>query len=360
MNLQTDPRHGVNHLVYKRNRLLLIVALFGVMLLAGYGYYWLTQGRFIQTTDDAYVGGDITSISAKVDGYVVRVNILDNQSVKAGDLLVQLDDRDYRASLAQAEGEVSAEQAALVNVAANRSLQEATIEQAKATITGCEAQVERTQDDVARYQKLHETNMVSAQSLQQAQTDFRQAVADDKQARATLLAAQRELTVIDSQRAQALAALDKARAGRDLAKLNLEHTRIYSPINGVVGNRRVRMGAWTDVGSQLLDIIPDKGLWVDANFKEDQLADMHPGLRATIRADIQPDRLFHGSVDSLSPATGAQFSVLPPENATGNFTKVVQRVPVRITLDDRDGSLGMLRPGLSVVVSIETHHVAQP
>ena len=332
----------------------------GVVLLVGYGYYWQVQGRFSHTTDDAYVGGDITTLSVSVAGYVVKTNVRDNQQVKTGDLLFLLDDRDYRAKLAQAESEVSAEEAALINLAANRSLKEAMLEQTRAAISGNEAQTDRTREDLARYQKLYESNTVSVQSLQKVQADFRQAVADFQQARATLLAAQRELTVIDSQRGQILAAMNKAVAGRDLARLNLEHTQIRSPINGVVGNRRARMGAWMGVGSQLLDIIPASGLWVDANFKEDQLANIHPGQRATIRADIQPGKLFHGVVGSLSPATGAKFSVLPAENATGNFTKIVQRVPVRINLDDRDGTLGLLRPGLSVMVTIDSHDVERP
>ena len=344
----------------KHRGLAIATVVAGAALLAGYGYYWWTHSRFIQTTDDAYVGGDITAISAKVAGYVVGVHVQDNQSVRAGDLLLQLDDRDYRAALAQAQGEVAAQQAALVNLNANRSLKEALIEQAGATIAGDDAQIERTRDDLARYQKLQATDAVSVQSLQKARADYRQAMADGRQARAALLAAQRELSVIDSQRGQILAALDQAAAGRDLARLNLEHTRIRSPIDGVVGNRRARTGAWAGAGSQLLDIIPARGLWVDANFKEDQLADMRPGQRATIRADIRPGRVFHGTVASLAPATGAQFSVLPTENATGNFTKIVQRVPVRIKLDNTDGTLGLLRPGLSVTAAIDSHAAERP
>jgi len=356
MNMLTERKGNFTR---KRNGLALGVVV-GAALLVGYGYYWQIQGRFIQTTDDAYVGGDITTISANVAGYVVNVKVHDNQPVKTGDLLFQLDDRGYRANLAQAESEVSAEQAALINLAANYSLKEAMIEQARAAISGHDAQTARTREDLARYQKLYKSNAVSVQSLQKAQADFRQAQADEQQARAALLAAQRELTVIDSQRGQVLAALNKALAGRDLARLNLEHTQIRSPIDGVVGNRRVRMGIWAGIGSQLLDIIPARGLWIDANFKEDQLADVHPGQRATIRADIRPGKLFHGSVGSLSPATGAKFSVLPTENATGNFTKIVQRIPVRINLDDKDSALDLLRPGLSVTVAIDSHGVERP
>jgi membrane fusion protein (multidrug efflux system) len=348
--MKTLKRHGVK----------VSVGLAVALALAGYGYYWWTQSRFIQTTDDAYVGGDITTISAKVAGYVANVAVKDNQAVRAGELLLSLDDRDYRAELARAEGEVAAQQAALVNLASNRSLKEAMIEQAKATLAGDEAQIVRTRADWARYKLLQQDNAVSVQSMQKAEADYQQAQADGQQAQAGLLAAQRQLAVIDSQKGQVMAALQQAVAGRDLAKLNLDYTQIRSPINGVVGNRRARLGAWAGAGSQMLDIIPAKGLWVDANFKEDQLADMRPGQAATVRADIQPGRLFHGTVVSLAPATGAQFSVLPTENATGNFTKIVQRVPVRIDLDYTDGTLGLLRPGLSVTAAIDSRLERQP
>ncbi|TKI08344.1 HlyD family secretion protein [Martelella alba] len=331
-----------------------------VALMIGYGAYWWNHGRFIQTTDDAYVGGDITTISAKVAGYITAVDVADNQRVTTGEIVLRLDDRDYRAALAKAQGEVAAQQAALANLAATRGLKEALIEQARAAITGDEAQIERTRDDLARYRTLQSSAAVSVQSLQQAQADYRQALADGQQAKAALLAAQRQLTVLDTQRGQVMAALGEAVAGRELARLNLAHTLIRAPIDGVVGNRRARMGAWAAAGSQLLDIIPSRGLWVDANFKEDQLAGIRPGQRAMIRADIQPGTVFHGRVASLAPATGAQFSVLPTENATGNFTKIVQRVPVRIILDRADGTLGLLRPGLSVTAVVDSRRRGRP
>ncbi|WP_218586217.1 HlyD family secretion protein [Acerihabitans arboris] len=360
MNTSMSAEGAVARNPKKRRGWALAAAVAGAAILAGYGYYWWSQSRFVQTTDDAYVGGDITTISAKVAGYVASVEVTDNQAVHAGDLLLQLDDRDYRAALAKAEGELAAQQAALVNLASTRSLKEALIDQARAVIAGYDAQTERTRHDLERYKKLQVTDAVSLQSLQKADADYRQATADGLQARAALLAAQRQLAVTDSEKGQILAALDQAIAGRDLAKLNVEYSQIRSPINGVVGNRRARLGAWAGAGSQLLVIIPARGLWVDANFKEDQLAAMRPGQRATVRADIQPGRLFHGTVASLAPATGAQFSVLPTENATGNFTKIVQRVPVRINLDSDDGTLGLLRPGLSVTAAIDSREAGRP
>lgn len=360
MNTPESENDAAARVPKKRRGLALGLMAVGAIALAGYGYYWWTQSRFVQSTDDAYVGGDITTISAKVAGYVDAVEVTDNQAVHAGDVLVRLDSRDYRAALAKTEGEIAAQQAALVNLASTRSLKEALIEQARATIAGYDAQTERTRHDLERYKKLQVSDAVSVQSLQKADADYRQAMADGQQARAMLLAAQRELAVTDSQKGQILAALDQAIAGRDLARLNVEYSQIRAPINGVVGNRRARLGAWAGAGSQLLVIIPARGLWVDANFKEDQLADMRPGQRAAVRADIQPGRVFHGTVTSLAPATGAQFSVLPTENATGNFTKIVQRVPVRISLDSEDGTLGLLRPGLSVTAAIDSREAGRP
>nr|WP_253073616.1 HlyD family secretion protein [Sodalis ligni] len=343
----------------KRHRLTVGLTVAGAVILLGYGYYWWTQSRFVESTDDAYVGGDITTISAKVAGYVANIAVTDNQAVRAGELLLQLDDRDYRAELAKAEGEIAAQQAALVNLASTRSLKEALVEQARATIAGDNAQIQRTRDDLARYKTLQKGEAVSVQSLQKAEADFRQAVADGQQAQAVLLAAQRQLSVIDSQKGQILAALDQATAGRDLARLNLEYTQIRSPSTAWW----VTAGPDWGLGRGRQPIAgnhPARGLWVDANFKEDQLGEMRPGQRATVRADIQPGRLVHGTVASLAPATGAQFSVLPTENATGNFTKIVQRVPVRITLDKDDGTLGLLRPGLSVTAAIDSRGTERP
>jgi membrane fusion protein (multidrug efflux system) len=321
---------------------------------AWYGHDWWTTGRFIESTDDAYVGGDITVIAPKVAGLIAEVDVTDNQPVHAGDLLAKLDDRDYRAALARADGAVAAADATLVNLEASRRLQDAVIAQAKAEIAAADAEVERTELDLVRYRHLASDQVASMQRLQQADADRKKGAAAAEKARALYAAAQRQLDVIAAQKQQAAAALAQASAERDLAKLNLGYTEIRAPIDGWVGNRTARTGAFASVGSQLLALVPAHGLWVDANFKESQLAQMRQGLPATVVADELSDRVFHGRVASLAPATGAQFSVLPPENATGNFTKLVQRVPVRIALDGDDASLGALRPGLSTTVSVDT------
>jgi membrane fusion protein (multidrug efflux system) len=334
------------------------LGLAGAALLVGigaawYGHQWWTVGRFIESTDDAYVGGDVTVIAPKVAGIIADVAVTDNQSVHAGDLLVKLDDRDYRAALAKAQAAVAGQQATLANLEANLRLQEAVIAEAKAELVATAADIARSKYDVDRYRALARDQFASAQRFQQADADYQKALAADQKSRAALEAAQRQLDVIETQKQQTSAGLAGAIADRDAAQLNLGYTELRAPIDGVIGNRSARNGAYATIGAQLIALVPAHGLWVDANFKENQLARMHPGLPVTIAADVLPGEAFHGHIASLAPATGAVFSVLPPENATGNFTKIVQRVPVRVLLDDNAATLGRLRPGLSVTAAVD-------
>jgi membrane fusion protein (multidrug efflux system) len=334
------------------------LGLAGAALLVGvgaawYGQHWWTVGRFIETTDDAYVGGDVTVIAPKVAGFIADVVVADNQAVKTGDLLLKLDDRDYRAALAKATAAVAAQRATLANLDATRKLQEAVIAEAQAELTATAAEIGRSKYDVDRYRALAQSQAASVQRFQQADADYRKALAADTKARAALQAAEERLNVIDTQKQQATAALAGALADQDTAQLNLNYTELRAPIDGVIGNRSARAGAYATVGAQLISLVPARGLWVDANFKESQLASMRPGMPVTIAADVLPGEAFHGYVASLAPATGAVFSVLPPENATGNFTKIVQRVPVRVALDGDAATLGRLRPGLSVTASVD-------
>jgi membrane fusion protein (multidrug efflux system) len=227
------------------------------------------------------------------------------------------------------------------------------IAQEEAAITAADAEVVRSRSDAVRYRQLASDQYASLQRFQQADADNKKAIAAANKTRAALAAAQRRLDVIDTRKQQAEAALGQAVADRDLAQLNLGYTELRAPIDGTVGNRAARVGAYAMVGAQLISLVPAHGLWVDANFKESQLARIYPGLPASIEADVLPGQVFHGYVASLAPATGAQFSVLPPENATGNFTKIVQRVPVRILLDGEASKLGSLRPGLSVTARVD-------
>ncbi|MBV8534642.1 MAG: HlyD family secretion protein [Alphaproteobacteria bacterium] len=328
----------------------------GAFLLAGaawYGVSWWTVGRFVETTDDAYVGGDITVIAPKVVGFIDQVAVVDNQHVHAGDLLIRLDDRDYRAQLARTKAMVEAQDAALANLAAKRRLQQAMIDHDEAAVDAASAELARTQDDIARYRELAAVKYASTQRLQLADADYKKAVAGRREAQAGLDAARRQIDVIDTQIRQAQADRDEALAAQTIAELNLGYTELRAPVEGVIGNRSARVGAYASIGTQLLVVVPAQGLWVDANFKENQLSHMRPGQPVTITADVLPGERFHGHVASLAPATGAQFSVIPPENATGNFTKIVQRVPVRIALDGEAAELGRLRPGLSVEVAVD-------
>jgi len=325
-----------------------------VAAVIAYGLYWWSIARFEESTDDAYVGGDVTVVGPKISGYVTALPVTDNQFVHAGELLVRIDARDYHAALDQANGEVDAQAAALANLEATAALQESVIAQAQADITAAQAEAVRARDDAVRYKALSSRASVSVESAQRAEASDAIAAANALKAKAQLQAAQRELAVIGTQKKQVAAALEQAQARHELAQLNVGYTELRAPIDGYIGNRRARVGLFAAAGTQLLSVVPARGLWVDANFKEDQLARMHPGQRVRIRADAVPDQVFWGHLDSLAPATGAQFSILPPENATGNFTKIVQRVPVRVYLDSADSALGRLRPGLSVTADVNT------
>ena len=315
--------------------------------------YWWTTGRFIESTDDAYIGGNVTVIAPEVPGFIVRLAVDDNQQVHAGDLLVKLDDRDYQAALAKAEAAVAIQQATLTNLDATRRLQEAVITQMQADITAADAEIVRTREDQVRYKKLASDGTEPLQSSERADAAYKEAVAAGQKSQAALVAAQRQLDVIETQEGQTQAALQQAVAEEAVARLNLGYTELRAPSDGTVGNRSAQVGAYATSGSQLISLIPARGLWIDANFKEDQLARMRPGSPATITVDSIPGRVFRGHVVSIAPATGAEFSVLPPENATGNFTKIVQRVTVRIMLDD-EAAQGQLRPGLSVIAKVDT------
>src|SRR6187402_2634278 len=343
------PRHCGRK---KRLKIIGLVAI--LVLVCLYGSHWWTTGRFIEDTDDAYVGGDITVIGSKVPGYIQTIAVTDNQAVRKGDLLVKIDDRDYKAALEKAEAAVAAQEASLRNLDAVAQLQHSVIAQAEAGLSVANAEANRSKLDDQRYRDLAGRSAVSVESAQRAQADIQTAHAATDRASAAVQGAQRQLDVIDTQKHQVEAALSQAHAEADIAKLNLSYTELRAPVDGVIGNRRARVGTYASAGSQMLVVVPAHGLWVDANFKEDQLARMHVGQVVDVRADVLPGKTFKGHVTSLAPATGAQFSVLPPENATGNFTKIVQRVPVRVTLDGNDGDLGTLRPGLSVTATINT------
>src|SRR5215471_10692320 len=307
-----------------------------------YGYDWWRVGRFIETTDDAYAGGDVTPVSPHVAGFISEVLVADNQRITSGQLLIRLDPRDFHAALDHARALADERQATLASLEAKYVLQQQMVAQAEADLAA----------------KTAKTGYGTQQSAERTLAADQEAQSTIKAAEAALAAARQQLLVLQADIAAARAAVTQARADLETAQLNLGYTEIRSPIDGYVGNRAGRVGAYVTSGAYLLSVIPAHGLWVEANFKEDQLAYMRPGQSATVVADVLPGKIFHGHVQSLAPGTGAVFSVIPPENATGNFTKIVQRVPVRIALDDGDARLDELRPGLSMTVSVDTRRAS--
>jgi membrane fusion protein (multidrug efflux system) len=321
---------------------------------SGYGYYWWTFDRFFEQTDDAYVGGDVTPIAPHISGFIAKIAVTDNQEVKAGQLLIGLDDRDVRAAADHAEAVLQQQTANLGSLRAKYALQQSTIEQASADLDAKKAQADFAKVDAERYRVLAQTNNGTQQNAQRTSAIDKQASAAVTSGQAALAAAKQQLDVLKTEIAEADAAVAQAKADLRTAQLNLSYAEIRSPIDGYVGNRAAQVGAYVNQGTYLLTIVPARGLWVDANFKEDQLERMKAGQPATIVADTLPGHVFHGRVLSLAPASGAVFSVIPPENATGNFTKIVQRVPVRIALDDGEATLGKIRPGLSITATVDT------
>jgi membrane fusion protein (multidrug efflux system) len=327
-----------------------------LLVLAGaawYGHEWWTTGRFAETTDDSYVGGNVTSIAPHVGGFVAEVLVADNQRVQAGQILVRLDRRDFQAALDHAGAIVKARLATLDELQARTVLQQSIIRQQEADLVAKSAQLTFAEQEADRYRSLAQTSAGSRQDAQRTGSIEQQARSTLLSATAALDAARQQLKVLEAQIAEADANLAQSRSDLQTAQLNLGYTEIRSPIDGYVGNRAAQVGAYVAAGAYLVSVIPTSGLWVDANFKEDQLTHMAEGDAVTVVADVLPGHIFRGHVASLAPGTGAVFSVIPAENATGNFTKIVQRVPVRVTLDE-DAELHMLRPGLSTVASVDT------
>ncbi|KIL99680.1 Membrane fusion component of tripartite multidrug resistance system [Paramagnetospirillum magnetotacticum MS-1] len=334
------------------------IAIAAALIVASIGGWsllrWSQDWRWQESTDDAYVDGDITAISPKVAGHVVELAARDNRMVAKGDVLVRIDERDYRARLDEAAGQVKARLAQLVQIDDRVAVQESVIAQSGASISAAKAEVVRATADFERSRKLVREDYVSRQRFDISQADAARAAAGLTGSGAQLQGARRQLSVLASEHNVALAQLEQAKAALILAETELEATVIRSPVDGVIGNRAVRDGQYVRPGQMLLAVVPLGNVWIDANFKETQIGRMKPGNRAEIKVDAFPGAVITGTVDSFAPASGAKFSLLPPENATGNFTKVVQRIPVRIRVDPDSPLAGQLRPGLSVVVKVDT------
>jgi membrane fusion protein (multidrug efflux system) len=336
----------------KRVGLALALSL-GVAGAADFGYGYLTTGRYLETTDDAYVKADSTIISPKVSGYIAQVLVGDNEKVKAGQLLAKIDDRDFRAALDQANADVAAAEAAVRNLDAQIALQQPVIEQGTADIAATEANLKFAQEEQARYDDLMKSGSGTIQRAQQTDAALREKIAQLQHGKSALLAAQRKVDVLSTDRAKAVAQFDRARAVAEQAALNLSYTEISAPVDGTVGARSLRVGQFVQAGTQLMAVVPLDAVYVVANFKETQLTNVRNGQPVEIRIDSFSSTRLEGHVDSLSPASGLEFALLPPDNATGNFTKIVQRVPVKIVLDDHSLN-GLLRPGMSAEPTVNT------
>lgn len=339
----------------RRGRLVLLLVLLAGLAAGGhYGYRWWTDGRFLERTDDAYVGADMSVLAAKVTGYVTAVEVTDNQPVAAGDVIARIDDGDLRLAVRAAQDRITAQQATVARIGVQATAAEAAIDQARAEVASAGADLERTSLDLDRKSKLATNAYASRQALDNAKADRRKAAAALTAARAGLASATANVAVVQAQRQEAEQALLGLRTALAQAERDLSFAVIRAPVAGVVGNRAVEVGQLVQPGTRLAAIVPLDDVYVDANFKETQLARMRPGQTAEVRVDAFREQTFAGVVESISPASGALFSLLPPENATGNFTKVVQRLPVRIRLSGAAAAEHVLRPGMSVVVSVDT------
>jgi membrane fusion protein (multidrug efflux system) len=334
--------------------LLVVVAGFLAWFVAGHWDRWTGAARF-EATDDAYTAGDLTPLAAKVSGYVANVAVDDYQVVRKGDLIVEIDASDYRAQLLQAEANLAASQATLANLANQKDVQRALIRQAEATIEATKADLNRYALEAKRQRDLLQTRIAGTEQLvEQADDNARRTAAQLDLNNAQLDQQKALLDSLDVQENVLQAQVKSAEAQVILAQNNMGYTRILAPDDGMVGQRQVRPGQFVGVGTQVIAMVSLPRIWVIANYKETQMTNIRLGDPARIHVDAFPDLALTGHVDSWSPGSGSTFALLPPDNATGNFTKVVQRVPVKIVLDPHPSLGTLVRPGLSVETSIDT------
>jgi membrane fusion protein (multidrug efflux system) len=338
------------------------LAVLGLAIATQYGVeYWRT-GRFMVSTDDAYVQADNTLIAPRISGYISEVLVADNQVVKAGQVLARIDDRDFQNALHQATADRETAESEIRSIDAQLQLQQSTIDEAASQVISAEASLRFAQQDQARYDTLAKTGAGTAQAAQQTQSLLVQRGAGLAQARAGAAAARQQVAVLQAARVKAQAQLAHYQSAEEQARLNLGYTQITAPVDGMVGARTLRVGQYVQAGTQLMAVVPLDAVYVVANYKETQLTRVRPGQPVELSVDTFPDARIHGHVDSVAPATGLQFALLPPDNATGNFTKIVQRLPVKIVLDRGPGgpeaAAALLRPGMSVEPVIDTRSAA--
>ena len=338
-----------------RRRLVLLPILLAALGFGGYeGQRWWTDGRFIVSTDDAYVQADVTILAAKASGYISAIAVAANQQVEAGQVIARIDDVDYRLAVQAAADKLATQRSAIERIGRQVEAAEAQVAQARPQIEAAKAEVLRSGADFERQTRLSQADYASKARLEQSRADRDRADANQKGAEAALLAAQANVAVFQAQQAEAEKVAAELATALDKSKRDLSFTEVRAPVTGVVGNRAIEVGSYVQPGTRLAALVPLQSARVDANFKETQLGRIHPGQLVEIEVDAYAGRRLTGRVESVSPASGSQFSLLPPENATGNFTKIVQRVPVRIAVDPKDVREGILRPGLSVVARVDT------
>jgi membrane fusion protein (multidrug efflux system) len=341
----------------KKNHARTVLLIAAAVLVTGaviWGLRWWIVGRFMQSTDDAYLHADAVTIAPNVTGLVESVYVIDNQAVKAGDPLVKVDARTYEAGLEQANATVEARKADIERAQAALVQQQATIRQAQATLAASRLAAEFADKQVVRYQPLSESGAETSERLEQLRDQRDQGRARERSDAAALDSAQRQVPSLEAAIAQAKAQLQSAEATVRQSQIDLDHTIVRSSIDGRVGDNSVRVGQFVQPGTRMMSVVPVGRLYITANFKENQIGRMRIGQKVHIKVDAIPHADVTGQVESFSPGTGAQFALLPPENATGNFTKIVQRVPVRTTVTASDEVRGVLVPGLSVVVTVDT------
>lgn len=337
-------------------KLALLAVLLAVVAAGGgwFGYRWWTVGRFMISTDDAYVRADNTTLAAKVPGYVANIFVADNSYVHAGDVIAMLDDGDYRLAADSARQKVTTQQATVERFGRQVVAQEASVDQARAQLLSAQAGATRAALEFDRQQALAAKQFASQQALEQAVANRDQANAGVKTAQAALEAAQANVEVLKAQQQEAAHTLDELKTAQAKAERDLSFATLRAPIDGVIGNRAMQVGDYVQPGQRLASLVPLDAVYIDANFKETQLARLVPGQKVAIAVDALPGRAIEGNVTSVSPASGSVFSLLPADNATGNFTKIVQRLPVRIRVPLGVTGERLLRPGMSVVVSVDT------
>ncbi|HEU5019916.1 MAG TPA: HlyD family secretion protein [Pseudolabrys sp.] len=339
-----------------RRRLALIGAAAVVTLgaLGWFGYHYVTVGRYLVSTDDAYVRADATTLAAKVSGYVASVDVADNMLVHAGDVIARIDDGDYRLAAQAARDKVATQQATVGRIGQQIVAQQAAVVQARAQLASARAVATRTESELKRQQALSAKAFASRQTLEQAQSSNAQAMAAVKSAQAVVASAIANVGVLEAQQQEAERQLTELKTAQAKAERDLSFTVIRAPVDGVIGNRAMQVGDLVQPGQRLAALVPLDDVYIDANFKETQVSGLRPGQAVKVSVDALPDRDITGTVASMSPASGSVFSLLPPDNATGNFTKIVQRLAVRIRLPAAVTDKRLLRPGMSVVVSVNT------